>query len=75
MIHALVCSKKNVHMAFLCEHKRPRRDMIEKHGNLALDILVFEDTEYNKAWEDCIRSPYIGKKPKYCIKENKLVSV
>lgn len=77
MIHAFVCNKNLVHGAILCEHTRPRTDLMDSvcMPNEKLNILVFKDTEYNDLWKECIQSPYLGTKPKFSIKENKLYKV
>tara|TARA_B100001094_G_scaffold206765_1_gene200659 strand:- start:693 stop:926 length:234 start_codon:yes stop_codon:yes gene_type:complete len=77
MIHAFICQDNLVYGAVLCEHKRPRVDLIESVNNphKEIKVLVLKDSEYNDLWKECIQSPYFGSKPKFHIKENKLLKV
>ncbi len=77
MIHAFICQDNLVHGAVLCEHKRARVDLVESinNTNKEIKVLVLKDSEYNNLWKECIQSPYLGSKPKFHIKENKLLKV
>ena len=77
MIHAFLCKNNFVHGAVVCEHKRPRTDLLDSISRPSEDIkiIVLDDSEYNNLWEECIQSPYIGTKPKFHIKDNKLLKV